>query len=228
MGTKREKRSYTPAQKAEILAALTANKGNLHRTALQVQVPRKTIERWVEGQASDAKCPEETAALRQAKRDALGVQFHDLAKRMLELLGTKLESMSGRDLAWAAAVATDKWALLTGDVASRSETISTSAADAERVRAFRERYARLRDVPASFTEEDIRRAELLVGEISPAEQPEQAPAPAPSESDNITTLLARYRDDATPDQHAVLDAVRPVRSSRTPAKVRTVGDLRPG
>jgi hypothetical protein len=57
-GKAKRRRTGTDEEKAEALALLTANEGNLAQTAVQLRVPRKTLERWKKWQASSTEMAE--------------------------------------------------------------------------------------------------------------------------------------------------------------------------
>ena len=100
-------RSYTDEERTAALLALAANGGNVKQTALQLGLPRKTLETWHRG-IHHAHVAETC----HAKRLPLADQFEAIAHRALDLLPGRLEEASPRDLIVVAAVAADKMRLL--------------------------------------------------------------------------------------------------------------------
>jgi transcriptional regulator with PAS, ATPase and Fis domain len=45
----KQKRQYSDQEKAFALVALDSNQGNLHRTAKELRMPRKTLAEWAKG-----------------------------------------------------------------------------------------------------------------------------------------------------------------------------------
>ncbi len=74
--------AHSDNRKAEALAALDANAGNVAKTARQLGIPRKTLGEW----AQNRHCNADVAEIRQHVKEAL-------ADRMESLLGTIVDAM---------------------------------------------------------------------------------------------------------------------------------------
>jgi transposase-like protein len=103
-------RRYSDEERAACVAALTANRGNLSKTARICGVPRKTLAGWAAQKANEL--PSGVAKLRHQKKNDLAQLFETLAERMLSVANRKAQEMSGKDAVIAAAVAVDKMLLL--------------------------------------------------------------------------------------------------------------------
>jgi hypothetical protein len=105
------RRHYSDEERAAALAALKANGGNLELTAKQAGVPRNTLRGWAE--QPDRAAPSE---LRQEKVESYADLYDQVTRAYL---GRALDpdvvgKTSGKDAVVAAATATDKHRLLTG------------------------------------------------------------------------------------------------------------------
>jgi transposase-like protein len=105
------KRRYSDEERAACLAALTANGGNLTKTAEQVGVPRKTLEHWV-------KCERhpEAAKMGELKRGPMADAVELVAWKLLDDLGRpeKIDAATLNQVATAFGIAVDKARLLRG------------------------------------------------------------------------------------------------------------------
>lgn len=101
------RRHYTEAQKAEALARLKANGGNLTRTARESGIPRNTIRLWAADTARAA--PSET---RHQKEDELVALYEEVERVLLVAARRKAEAGALRDsvanLMTGAGIARDK------------------------------------------------------------------------------------------------------------------------
>lgn len=111
------RRQWTDAEKAEILAALDANQGNVKRTARQCGVPISTLRGWVKGRGTNAG----VAKLRPEKRGDLADALEEIAWKIVELLPDKLETAEVRELATLLGVSLDKLLVLRGKANNRTE-----------------------------------------------------------------------------------------------------------
>lgn len=98
------KRSYSDREKAEALAALDANGGNLARTARETSVPRATLKGWKDGQGIGT----EVSDIRHQKRADLSVLWETVVEKALGLLPNKLSELTGDQLARVAGIGSDK------------------------------------------------------------------------------------------------------------------------
>jgi len=104
----KERRQYTDEEKATALAALAANGGNVKKTALEIGVPRKTLERWANGGVHPA-----VAQAGHEKRLPLADVYEDIAYQCLGgLTQDKISKANAVELVKTAAIATDKMQLL--------------------------------------------------------------------------------------------------------------------
>jgi hypothetical protein len=142
MTTTRERRDYSPERKAEILAILQANNGNLYRTAALCKVPRTTIIRWLKPQPRDEQQCQQTGAsaaqLRQRKRQELTDSLRSLAARLVGVVERELPRMNGRDASVALGIVCDKLAAL--DAAAKQDEPQDDPQMEERLKLFRERF----------------------------------------------------------------------------------------
>ncbi len=107
---KRERRKYSDEQKANALATLDANAGDLSKTARQVRVPRKTLEGWASGRHGAPP-----AELRQEKKADLASMFESFAERVLTLTtDDEIRAANVPQRFTAAGIAVDKAQLLRG------------------------------------------------------------------------------------------------------------------
>jgi lambda repressor-like predicted transcriptional regulator len=102
------RKAYSNDEKAEILAALDANGGNLKRTARETGLPINTLRRWRDGQGIN----EEVIQLRPQKRGILADMYEDEINAIFVTLPTKREEATYQQLATAAGIFTDKMRLL--------------------------------------------------------------------------------------------------------------------
>lgn len=104
------KRRYSDEDRANALAALAANGGNLAQTARQLGIPRATLQRWLEGSAHP-----EAAANAAPKKAALADRLEELAGQLLD--GVTLDKIAGsgpKELLTSLGIAVDKMQLLRG------------------------------------------------------------------------------------------------------------------
>jgi transposase-like protein len=102
------RRRYRDDFRAAALAALTANAGNVARTARQLGLSRKTLEGWATG-----RTPSPPAHLRHQKKAALADALEALARRMLDAMtAEKIKAATLLEIAVALGVCVDKMAQL--------------------------------------------------------------------------------------------------------------------
>lgn len=106
------RRGYSDEEKAEALAALDANGGNVHGTARLLGIPDSTLDGWAKERGTSPQVP----ALREVKKGTLAEKFDTLAHRLLDVAvddeeGMRKAGVLPRTLAACAAV--DKKRLLT-------------------------------------------------------------------------------------------------------------------
>jgi hypothetical protein len=101
------RRSYSDEQKAEALAGLDANAGNVTRTARQLSLPRKTLDQWAKGRVHPG-----VAELRHQKKEELADRLEALAYQLLDALPGKIAGASLIQIAVALGIVIDKMVLL--------------------------------------------------------------------------------------------------------------------
>jgi transposase-like protein len=103
---------YNDEFRAEALAALAANGGNLKRTARQLGLPRKTLEGWASGRTLLPP-----ADLRHQKKGRLAEALESVARELLVEASRpeKIAAASLLDLVVMSGIAVDKMLLLCGD-----------------------------------------------------------------------------------------------------------------
>lgn len=117
------KREYTDAERAEALAALASNGGNISRTAAQLKIPRMTLSTWA-GKGDDVS--DELAALKERAQGNLASALEGVAWRLVGVMPEKLEAASLRDVATALGITVDKIQLLRGEPTAITEEVSTA------------------------------------------------------------------------------------------------------
>jgi transposase-like protein len=154
-----KKRQYSDKGKAEILAVLDSNKGNVSLTARQTGVPRATLQEWRNGRIS-SDVPE----IRQIKKEELSDVFERVARQYLDraLSDEATNDTKGKDAVIAAATATDKMQLLRGKpTAIVAESARNTVQDIVRQTGITEERAR-QIVAQQF---GIAEAELISQEV---------------------------------------------------------------
>ncbi|MEM8599296.1 MAG: transposase [Bacteroidota bacterium] len=114
------RRYYSDAQRAEALAALEANDGNVAATSRQTGISTSTLRGWRD--APDRAAPTE---LRAEKKAGLADRLEALAHDLIDDLA-KPERRRGnvKDVATAIGIAVDKARLLRGESTEITETRS--------------------------------------------------------------------------------------------------------
>lgn len=105
-----KKRRYSDDDRANALAALAANGGNVRRTSRQLGIPAVTLRSWRDGER--AAIPSESV---DSKKKALSEQLEGIARQLLDRLTVeKIDDCSLRELMTAVGIAVDKMLLLRG------------------------------------------------------------------------------------------------------------------
>jgi transposase-like protein len=97
------RRRYSDEDRANALAALSANEGNIERTASQLGIPRKTLTNWAKGTNHP-----EAAELGQQKRPALADAIELVAYQLVESMPGKIPEANLRDVTVSLGIAVDK------------------------------------------------------------------------------------------------------------------------
>jgi len=104
------KRRYSDEEKANALAALAANAGNIERTARELSIPASTLQHWANGNVHA-----QVTNLRDQKKGVLAEGLEDVAWRLLEgVTPAKIAETDVRELLTAVGIAVDKMQLLRG------------------------------------------------------------------------------------------------------------------
>ena len=104
------RRRYSDHDKAKALMALDLNGGNVKYTAQQIDIPRKTLGEWANG-----NIPEDVATLRHNKTLDLASKFEDLAHLYIAQAVDTVENAKGTNAITGAGIAVDKMRLLRGE-----------------------------------------------------------------------------------------------------------------
>jgi len=128
---------YTDAQRAEALAALQANGGNLSATSRATGVPISTVKRW-----RDEPDPR-LAELGNEKRQDLEESLERIAHALVDAIPGKIDEAPLNHVSVALGIAVDKLRLLRGE-ATNIEEVRGSDAKHE----LAQRLARLTTRPA--------------------------------------------------------------------------------
>lgn len=117
------RRQHSDQFKAEALAALDANGGNVRRTASQVGVSPNTLRDWREGRGVNP----EVTDIRSEKRQSLADRLDAIAHKALDGLLEQPESYFGsfKDRMTGVAIAIDKVRLLRGQGEGATEGLDS-------------------------------------------------------------------------------------------------------
>jgi Bacterial regulatory protein, Fis family len=109
--SQKQARDYADTDRAAALAALDGNQGNVERTAQQLNIPRRTLRGWIDGDAA-ARVDGE----RQAIKEDLSELLEDLACRLVGAALTKVKEGSATllQIATALGITVDKMNVLRG------------------------------------------------------------------------------------------------------------------
>lgn len=124
----KNRRGYSDDQKAEVLAILKANGGNINRTARETGVPYTTVQSW----SHNRKLGEAVIAMGQEKEAALDTLFEQWIRKMIGIASSDgmLSQLGPREfqaLATSIGIGTDKLQLLRGkptDIQQVAEVMS--------------------------------------------------------------------------------------------------------
>lgn len=123
----KSKRQYSDEEKALALVALDFNSGNLHRTARELTIPRKTLAAWATGCNQHA----DVAKKHQFEGGQLADKLEEIIRDALDhITPEKMQQASLLQLARAVGLFVDKMLLLRGcrcgaTQARRFKTLST-------------------------------------------------------------------------------------------------------
>jgi transposase-like protein len=130
-GDGKPRRRYTDDDRANALAALAANGGNVKRTAEQLGIPLQTLHSW----ASGARHPEASTSA-EPKKGPMADRLEEIAWQLLEAIPGKIANAPLSQVATGMGIAIDKARLLRGEPTQIAETRTDA-----RLALLRERYA---------------------------------------------------------------------------------------
>jgi hypothetical protein len=134
------RRRYSDEERANALAALAANGGNVDRTARQLGIPAKTLENWAKGDRHP-----ESAEMGERKSGSMADALEGVAWKLLDALPGKVEKASLSHTATAMGIAIDKCRLLRGEPTAINRQEMDDLSDAELDERIRDLEAKLRD-----------------------------------------------------------------------------------
>lgn len=111
-------RRYTEAEKAEALAVLEANAGNITGTARVVGIPAATLRLW---RGHSAPAPAETC---EEKKQDLATALEEIARKLIGAIPEKIGEASLQQVSTSLGIAIDKMQLLRGQPTSRTATMT--------------------------------------------------------------------------------------------------------
>jgi transposase-like protein len=105
----RKRRNYSDEEKAECLAVLDVNKGNVKRTSRVMDVPRSTLRQWKNNQ----HLSKGVAKLHTNKKEELHKRFESVVYLLVDgMTEETIKEMSGLQIMIAAGILVDKMILL--------------------------------------------------------------------------------------------------------------------
>lgn len=102
------KRSYSDREKAEALAILDSNGGNLAKTSRESGIPQKTLSHWRDGNGTTP----DVANIRDEKKADLITLWQGIVEKALSMAPDKIHEAGFDSLIRAAGIGTDKIANL--------------------------------------------------------------------------------------------------------------------
>lgn len=109
------RKRYSDEERANALAALTANGGSVPITATRLGIPYRTLKHWADGDVQAAK-------LGNDKKEDLVAALRGLAWLILDMLPSKLKRADARSAAITLGIALDKAQLLSGQPTNITRT----------------------------------------------------------------------------------------------------------
>jgi hypothetical protein len=104
------KRRYSDDERANALAALAANAGNVTRTARQLGIPRATLVHWADGDRHP-----EAMIMGEGKRRDMAEALVGVAWQLLDAIPSKIDNAPLLQTATSLGIAIDKARLLRGE-----------------------------------------------------------------------------------------------------------------
>lgn len=113
--------TYTEADKARVFVVLTANDGNIKRTARETGVPESTVRNFKREFESNPPSPE--AVEKEIETGDYAGDLEVLRTELALALRREIPHMKGRDLAVALGIVDDKLTRARGLATERTETV---------------------------------------------------------------------------------------------------------
>lgn len=153
------KRTYTDKDRARVHAFLSANGGNIKRTARECSVPISVVRDWKRKWEHEGVPPEVEAALPSVV-DEIVDEFTRVRDKGLQEMERQLDEglVKGQALVSAIGMLTDKIRLFRGEATSRTES-----------RQSLPEPQQLRELVGAFFEEAVERREIRAEVIDEAE-----------------------------------------------------------
>ena len=130
-----ERRRYSDEEKANALAALAANNGNVHLTAEQLSIPRTTLLQWANG-----NCHPDVVVASTGKKGPLADYLEDLVYDITGVLRGKLADTDAKDLFIGVGICVDKIRILRDQPTAITAQAISDAERAERLHRLVEAY----------------------------------------------------------------------------------------
>jgi transposase-like protein len=102
------KKTYSDEDRANALAALAANAGDVKATASQLGMPFKTLQNWSKGKGINA----DVANIGPQKKKDLAAKLDAVAHRLADAIGGKIKAASLQQTAVALGITIEKARLL--------------------------------------------------------------------------------------------------------------------
>lgn len=116
------KRRYSDKDKAESLAVLDANGGNVAKTSRDTSIPSNTLIDWRDGRGVVSEVTE----IRCENRKALAEHLEDIAYKIVEAIPDKIGEANLVQLSTSLGISVDKMQLLRGKATAINEDASLS------------------------------------------------------------------------------------------------------
>lgn len=110
---KRARRTYTEEEKIAALLDLDTNSGNVHRTALALEIPYATLAGW-DADRRSGKLQNAIIVERKEKRGDLTLKMESVLHSLVESMAGKIAKATLSQTAVAAGILTDKIRILRG------------------------------------------------------------------------------------------------------------------
>lgn len=136
MATRRKRKQYSERDKAEGLAVLEANGGNVYKAAKELGINESTLRVWVNAREAYG---ETLKGLRESAQKKLSELLETEVRDILSAMTTARDNASYKELATAAGILIDKLQLLEGKATERVEHTLTDDERANRITAILDR-----------------------------------------------------------------------------------------